>query len=1368
MEANFSPLLYGIGKASLQASILVVAVLAAQALVGSRLSPRWRAGLWMLVVGRLLLPVSFSSTASIYNALPDWSKKPPAIVQITPPATQSSQLVAPTVNYSLAPELPSSAATPMPVSGVVQYHQETSAPPEEPVPATTAKARSSAWTLPSIPSLLLTAWLTGAGAILLYLMTTSFRLKKRLSSLRPVSDPALLGVLESCRRQMGVSRELRVVESDGISTPALHGILHPQLIFPRGFGTAFTQDEMRFVILHELAHVKRHDLALNWVVAVLQAFYWFNPFVWVAFYFWRADRELACDALALEAAGPDRNEAYGRTILRLLRDFTYRSTAPGMVGILEDRRQLSRRIKMIANFKPGKRLGALSVIVAAALGIVCLTDAQVASKTEARADQPAGTNSLAVDEGRETRTGADPQPAQGDTNIFHTLLLTVQSAETGEPVSGAEIEVPYVGDWKEKRPHRFTDAQGRYLLRMPEPSKVFSSRMTHFSVSARSTNYARRTIAWTSSSGYVQSKLPSEATMKLRKGVPLGGQVTDHAGKPIEGVRVLLQGSGYRGFTMGGDQQKEHEYSELGFAKSAPAAITDTQGWWVFKDYPADLATVDVTLVRPDDSTYRFSTGAPGVNNVNNYPQIQLAELLAQKTVFKLPEGITVRGIIVDELGRPVADAVVKEGYGHGNIERVAEFKVSPDGTFERPNRQQRQWIYTVSAAGRATASVVANVAPGMAEVRVVLPPAKPLRVKVVDDRGLPLAGVSLRVDSYKNEGQILDWETKADELGRAVWTNAPTAPVYVYASKPGVQRLFKLPPSDDEHSLVLARSSTEAVVTIKALDAETKKPVAMTGVYKGRNGDVKFEKLGQPMTPEFKATLMQNEWKPGMGTSYKLKVEAEGYEPFETESLEFDLGDHLVECLLRRGGPLAGKAVLSDGSPATGARVWVRSTANAGTLFCNDPGQYYGDRLFKTSVREDGTFEIPAFPTDPPVVITHPNGIYNAKLSVLRAAPRAQLEPFGKVEGRLVVAGKPRARTEVNLTTLVWFPDIGLHLIYRATTDDAGRFSFQQVPPGEYKLFQHAGVRIGPIKEDHPFPIEVQAGQTLKVEYATSGRAVTGQVTAENPDVAIDWQNDDHVLVLKQPALPPLNREDFATFKGFQEAMAQSYLNPARLRQAREARTYVLGFQRDGSFRAEDVPPGTYELRIQATKPLDDPLSRPPEELASLTKEVTVPEGADEFDLGTYNIGVSGAAGTVSRRPSVDLPFKNLDGKTGNVRDLQGKPLVLVIWATWSPRSQEQFPSLKAFAASEDARDCRILDVCLDGEPEQLKRDLKDYRWQHAYVEESSRAQLMSALKVQTVPLVMLLDAEGRVLARDIEKDSLHAALQRVSKGRK
>src|SRR5689334_2644046 len=76
----------GLGRTSIQAGVLVLAVGIAQWLFRKRLGPNWRCALWLLIVARLLLPVSWGSVASIFNLIPALTT-----AQMVPPAAPDTQ-----------------------------------------------------------------------------------------------------------------------------------------------------------------------------------------------------------------------------------------------------------------------------------------------------------------------------------------------------------------------------------------------------------------------------------------------------------------------------------------------------------------------------------------------------------------------------------------------------------------------------------------------------------------------------------------------------------------------------------------------------------------------------------------------------------------------------------------------------------------------------------------------------------------------------------------------------------------------------------------------------------------------------------------------------------------------------------------------------------------------------------------------------------------------------------------------------------------------------------------------------------------------------------------------------------------------------
>lgn len=336
-----------LGRSTLEAGILVLLVLVAQWLFRKQLTPHWRCTLWLLVVVRLLLPFSLTSITSIFNLLPPWTQSALAVPpQAKPPAPQ-----VPIISPLVLPADPSTTVL-RTTAPIVKRH----APP---------------W-----PVWILATWLAGTVLLATHLLISSLRLWRRCAALPHLTQPEVLALLQECCALLKMRTGPALLETIEVSTPALHGLFRPQLLLPKGFITRFSPAELRFVFLHELAHLKRRDLWLNWVVATLQVVHWFNPLIWFGFSRWRADRESACDAIALEAAGEEHKEQYGRTILRLLETFARPVSTPGLVGILEDKRRLQERIRLISAYVPANRWSRMALVVAAALAVIGLTDAQ--------------------------------------------------------------------------------------------------------------------------------------------------------------------------------------------------------------------------------------------------------------------------------------------------------------------------------------------------------------------------------------------------------------------------------------------------------------------------------------------------------------------------------------------------------------------------------------------------------------------------------------------------------------------------------------------------------------------------------------------------------------------------------------------------------------------------------------------------------------------------------------------------------------------------------------------------------------------------------------------------------------------------------
>ncbi len=319
-----------LGRSSVQASVLAVAIWMVCRLLGPHLEARWRCRLWLLVIVRLAWPFSLPSPVSIFNlfAAPQRLTQPEAFT------------------FWLPEELSSQAYRWLEQSWVC-------------------------WVWLSVATALLVRVLVG------WLWTVWLRYQAK-----PLDSWEAWWLLNRCKEVSGLTTPVAILESSKIRSPCLLGFFRPRLLLPVGLVNELTHDELRLVFLHELAHLRRSDIALNWVLAAVETLHWFNPLAWLVTRSLRADREEACDACAL-AAHPHASRMYGETLLKLLERVGGRPEAiasPALVGILgsaqDDLEPLVHRMRAIATYRPGARTWVVGFCTWLALVCVGFTDAE--------------------------------------------------------------------------------------------------------------------------------------------------------------------------------------------------------------------------------------------------------------------------------------------------------------------------------------------------------------------------------------------------------------------------------------------------------------------------------------------------------------------------------------------------------------------------------------------------------------------------------------------------------------------------------------------------------------------------------------------------------------------------------------------------------------------------------------------------------------------------------------------------------------------------------------------------------------------------------------------------------------------------------
>lgn len=362
---DVSPLLelaiVGLARAALATVPVFAIVLATTTLARRWLAPWARQALWSLVLLRLLLPISIGSPASLQiGAIRLWDSACSLMQpQRNPPATNLA--------YVDADEQEWEAAQPMPTSL------------DEATQADRTQWLEFALVI-ALPCLLF----GGMIAIAVWTAVTTWRLRRWVRAGSECDHQDWLALLAEGQRRFQVDGQvaLRIVPS--LLGPATCGWWRPTILLPADSET-WSNVQMRHVLWHELAHIRRHDVAANWLLALIRVLHWWNPIFWWAQRAWLAERELACDALVLQRLEePDARE-YGQTLLHFLerlanhRSAGISNAAPGFVLFWGRKREARRRLTELATLcrpEPKWRRWA-AVGLVAVLAVAGLTDAAV-------------------------------------------------------------------------------------------------------------------------------------------------------------------------------------------------------------------------------------------------------------------------------------------------------------------------------------------------------------------------------------------------------------------------------------------------------------------------------------------------------------------------------------------------------------------------------------------------------------------------------------------------------------------------------------------------------------------------------------------------------------------------------------------------------------------------------------------------------------------------------------------------------------------------------------------------------------------------------------------------------------------------------
>ena len=320
-------------------------------------------------------------------------------------------------------------------------------------PASTAPswpARLERWSASAVP-----VWFAGVLFLSLRVSVGWLALARlRRMHLAPVGSD-LNARVSTLAQRVRVSRPVRVAHSVAVHVPSVVGWLRPIILLPVSALSGLSPSQLDAVIAHELAHVRRHDFAINALQTAAEVLLFYHPACWWLSRRIRAEREHCCDDIAVAVCGDRLAYAAALADLEALRQ-------PPTLALAATDGPLLRRVRrLVATPEPGRSPAwpalALPIVVAAiVMGGVAATRAQQAPE--------------------QVRVPGMSRTIPGGRGVIEGRVV---DAGTGQPIAGAKVDVRgpeqvYVTTDQAGRYETPPLAPGAYAISVTAPGHAFA------------------------------------------------------------------------------------------------------------------------------------------------------------------------------------------------------------------------------------------------------------------------------------------------------------------------------------------------------------------------------------------------------------------------------------------------------------------------------------------------------------------------------------------------------------------------------------------------------------------------------------------------------------------------------------------------------------------------------------------------------------------------------------------------------------------------------------------------------------------------------------------------------------------------------
>jgi len=344
---------------SFTASVVFLLIIFMRWIFINRLPKKLNYALWLIVLIRLVLPISLPSVFSIFNAIPAYKAT----------VVQASQDYSKDYNISYVTDFDSTShqeSISFPLNNPSNNTSSNSIPMKQDKSVNVKHNM-----LQSLLPLISWVWLFVALSFLVFCICLYYRSFRKLENAVLFKHDYLL---IPCMQKLNLKRKIQVYTSDIINTPVVCGLIKVRIILPLKLIQDLKEVELKYIITHELIHIKRLDYVIKPLSTIVLCIHWFNPLMWLAFILSQKDMENSCDETVMSVFDDDIRSEYATSLINLA---VNQNALLNSALLAFGESHIKSRIKSIMRFKkPSVLLSILSIFAFVIICSILLTNSK--------------------------------------------------------------------------------------------------------------------------------------------------------------------------------------------------------------------------------------------------------------------------------------------------------------------------------------------------------------------------------------------------------------------------------------------------------------------------------------------------------------------------------------------------------------------------------------------------------------------------------------------------------------------------------------------------------------------------------------------------------------------------------------------------------------------------------------------------------------------------------------------------------------------------------------------------------------------------------------------------------------------------------